>query len=82
MKHKIINILIVVISLAITLTLMIASIATGNHLYSKIGSSFIGLVMCLVAVIEIKKDGKIIWSNVAPYLPGVWFLLNPWIQYL
>ena len=80
MTHKSINI--VVISLSITMTLMIVSIATGTHLYSKIGSSFIGLVMCLVAVIEIKKVGKIIWSNVAPYLPGVWFLLNPWIQYL
>lgn len=82
MKQKIISILIVVISLSITIALLTASIVTGNHLYAKIGSSFIGIVMCLAAVIEIKKDGKITWSNVAPYLPGVWLLLNPWIQYL
>lgn len=79
MKHKIISILIAVISLAITIILVITSIVTGNHLYAKIGSSFIGIVMCLAAVIKVKKDGQIIWVNVAPYLPGVWLLLNPWI---
>ncbi|MGY3742155.1 hypothetical protein [Leuconostoc inhae] len=82
MKYKIISLLIAIISLSITIALIITSIVTGNHLYAKIGSSFIGIVMCLAGVIEIKKDGKIRWSNVAPYLPGVWFLLNPWVQYL
>lgn len=82
MKQNIISVLIAVISLSVAITLTTASVVTGNHLYAKIGSSFLGIVICLAGVMEIKKDGKVIWSHVAAYLPGLFFILNPWIQYL
>jgi hypothetical protein len=82
MKHNIISILIAIISVFIAISLTTTSIITGNHLYAKIGSSFLGVVICFAGVMEIKKDGKVIWLHVAPYLPGLFLILNPWIQYL
>ncbi|MDI6614105.1 hypothetical protein QMA64_05865 [Leuconostoc suionicum] len=82
MKQNIISILIAVISLFIAIALTITSVITGNHLYAKIGSSLLGIVMCFAGVMEIKKDGKVIWLHIAPYLPGLFLILNPWIQYL
>ncbi|MCT4383445.1 hypothetical protein EFM34_09500 [Leuconostoc suionicum] len=82
MKHNIISILIAIISVFIAISLTTTSVITGNHLYAKIGSSLLGVVICFAGVMEIKKDGKVIWLHVAPYLPGLFFILNPWIQYL
>lgn len=82
MKHNIISILMALISVLTSISLMTTSVITGNHLYAKIGSSFLGVVICFAGVMEIKKDGKVIWLHIAPYLPGLFLIVNPWIQYL
>lgn len=79
MKQKAWAILITVISLSILIALITATIITDNHLYTKIGSSFLGILTLLSAVPEIKKDGKLTWSSSLFILLGLYFILNPWI---
>lgn len=66
MKHNIISILMAIISVLIFISLMTTSVITGNHLYAKIGSSFLGIVICFAGVIEIKKMAKLFGYTLHP----------------
>lgn len=79
MKEKAWTILITVISLSILIALITATIITGNHLYTRIGTSFLGILTLLSALPEIKKDGKLTWSSSLFLLLGLYFIVNPWI---
>ena len=79
MKQKAWAILITVISLSILTALITATIITGNHLYTRIGTSFLGVLTLLSAIPDIKKDGKLTWSSNLFLLLGLYFIVNPWI---
>ncbi|MDM7645711.1 hypothetical protein QUE93_01545 [Leuconostoc falkenbergense] len=78
MKQKTWAILITVVSF-ILIALITATIITNNHIYTRIGSSFFGILTLLSAIPEIKKDGKLTWSSSLFLLLGLYFVVNPWI---
>lgn len=78
MKQKTWTILITVISLSILIALITATIITGNNLYTKIGTSFFGILIGLSIVPDIKKDGKLTWQSNLSLLLALWFLFSPW----
>lgn len=78
MKQKTWTILITVISLSILIALITATIITGNNLYTKIGTSFFGILIGLSIVPDIKKDGKLTWQSNLSLLLSLWFLFSPW----
>lgn len=79
MKHKTWIILNTVISLSIIIALLTATIITGNNIYTKIGTSFFGILIGLSIVPDIKKDGKLTWLSSLFLLLGLYFILNPWL---
>ena len=79
MKHKTWIILNTVISLSIIIALLTATIITGNNIYTKIGTSFFGILTGLSIVPDIKKDGKLTWLSSLILLLGLYFILNPWL---
>ncbi|MGR8826314.1 hypothetical protein N2E09_01670 [Leuconostoc citreum] len=79
MKQKARTILITVISLSILIALITATIITGNRLYTKIGSVFIGILTMLSAIPDIKKDNKINWLSSLFLILGLYFIASPWI---
>jgi len=79
MKQKSRTILITVISLSILIALITATIITGNRLYTKIGSVFIGILTMLSAIPDIKKDGKLTWQSSSFLIAGLYFIASPWI---
>ncbi|MGR8824937.1 hypothetical protein [Leuconostoc mesenteroides] len=79
MKEKAWTILITVISLSILIALITATIITGNRLYTKIGSLFIGILTIISAIQDIKKDGKVNWQSSLFLLMGLYFIVQPWL---
>lgn len=79
MKQKTWIILNTVISLSIIIALLTATIITGNNIYTKIGTSFFGILIGLSIVPDIKKDGKLTWLSSLFLLLGLYFVLNPWL---
>lgn len=79
MKQKTWIILNTVISLSIIISLLTATIITGNNIYTKIGTSFFGILIGLSIVSDIKKDGKLTWLSSLFLLLGLYFVLNPWL---
>lgn len=79
MKQKAWTILITVISLSILIALVTATIITGNRLYTKIGSLFIGMLTIISAIQDIKKDGKVNWQSSLFLLMGLYFIVQPWL---
>ncbi|MDC2816728.1 hypothetical protein PO181_06995 [Leuconostoc suionicum] len=79
MKEKAWTILITVISLSILIALITATIITGNRLYTKIGSLFIGILTIASAIQDIKKDGKVNWQSSLFLLMGLYFIVQPWL---
>ena len=79
MKQKTWAILITVVTLSILIALITATIITNNHIYTRIGSSFLGILTLLSAIPEIKKDGKLTWPSSLFLLLGLYFVVNPWI---
>ncbi len=68
-----------VISLSILTALITATIITGNRLYTKIGSLFIGMLTIISAIPDIKKDGKLTWQSSLFLLMGLYFVVHPWL---
>ncbi|WP_349515461.1 hypothetical protein [Leuconostoc suionicum] len=79
MKQKTWMILSTVISLSILTALITATIITGNRLYTKIGSLFIGMLTIISAIPDIKKDGKLTWQSSLFLLMGLYFVVHPWL---
>lgn len=79
MKQKAYTILITAISLSILIALVTATIITGNRLYTKIGSLFIGILTILSVIQDIKKDGKVNWQSSLFLLMGLYFIVQPWL---
>ncbi|MGL4363346.1 MAG: hypothetical protein ACRCY1_06080 [Leuconostoc suionicum] len=79
MKEKAWTILITVISLSIIIALVTATIITGNRLFTKIGSLFIGILTIISAIQDIKKDGKVNWQSSLFLLMGLYFIVQPWL---
>ncbi|WP_349515451.1 hypothetical protein [Leuconostoc suionicum] len=79
MKQKTWTILSTVISLSILIALITATIITGNRLYTKIGSIFIGILTMLSVIPDIKKDSKITWQSNLFLIVGLYFIVSPWI---
>ncbi|MGX4592603.1 hypothetical protein JNUCC76_01520 [Leuconostoc sp. JNUCC 76] len=79
MKQKIWMILSTVVSLSILIALVTATIITGNRLYTKIGSLFIGILTIISAIQDIKKDGKVNWQSSLFLLMGLYFIVHPWL---
>lgn len=79
MKQKTWIILNTVISLSIIIALLTATIITGNNIYTKIGTSFFGILIGLSIVPDIKKDGKLTWLSSLFLLLSLYFVLNPWL---
>lgn len=79
MKQKARTILITVISLSMLIALITATIITGNRLYTKIGSVFIGILTILSVIPDIKKDNKINWQSSTFLILGLYFIASPWI---
>ncbi|MGX4594281.1 hypothetical protein JNUCC76_10165 [Leuconostoc sp. JNUCC 76] len=79
MKQKTWIILNTVISLSIIIALLTATIITGNNIYTKIGTSFFGILIGFSIVADIKKDGKLTWLSSLFLLLGLYFILNPWL---
>ncbi|MBS1008694.1 hypothetical protein [Leuconostoc suionicum] len=79
MKQKTWIILNTVISLSLIIALLTATIITGNNIYTKIGTSFFGILIGLSIVPDIKKDGKLTWLSSLFLLLGLYFVLNPWL---
>lgn len=79
MKERAWTILITVISLSILIALVTATIVTGNRLYTKIGSLFIGILTIISAIPDIKKDGKLTWQSSLFLLMGLYFIVQPWL---
>ncbi|MGR8824348.1 hypothetical protein [Leuconostoc mesenteroides] len=79
MKEKAWTILITVISLSILIALITATIITGNRLYTKIGTLFIGILTITSAIQDIKKDGKVNWQSSLFLLMGLYFIVQPWL---
>ncbi|WP_394455637.1 hypothetical protein ACF0HZ_09795 [Leuconostoc suionicum] len=79
MKQKTWIILNTVISLSIIIALLTATIITGNNIYTKIGTSFFGILIGLSIVTDIKKDGKLTWLSSLFLLLDLYFILNPWL---
>lgn len=80
MKQKTWMILSTLVSLSILIALITATIITGNHLYTKIGSSLLGILMGISVIPEIKKYGKLTWQNSLFLLLGLFYILNPWLH--
>ncbi|MBS1007390.1 hypothetical protein [Leuconostoc suionicum] len=74
MKQKTWMILSTVISLSI-----LTALITGNRLYTKIGSLFIGMLTIISAIPDIKKDGKLTWQSSLFLLMGLYFVVHPWL---
>ncbi|MGQ2286275.1 hypothetical protein ACT5YT_03325 [Leuconostoc suionicum] len=79
MKEKAWTILITVISLSILIALITATIITGNRLYTKIGSLFIGILTITSAIQDIKKDSNVNWQSSLFLLMGLYFIVQPWL---
>lgn len=79
MKQKTWIILNTVISLSLIIALLTATIITGNNIYTKIGTSFFGILIGLSIVPDIKKDGKLTWLSSLFLLLDLYFILNPWL---
>ncbi|MGB2575330.1 hypothetical protein [Leuconostoc citreum] len=79
MKQKARTILITVISLSMLIALITATIITGNRLYTKIDSVFIGILIILSVIPDIKKDNKIHWQSSLFLILGLYFIASPWI---
>lgn len=79
MKQKTWAILITVVSLSILIALITATIITDNHIYTKIGSSFFGVLTIISVIPDIKKDSKITWQSSAFLIVGLYFIASPWI---
>ncbi|MGB4825334.1 MAG: hypothetical protein WBP82_10590 [Leuconostoc mesenteroides] len=79
MKEKAWTILITVISLSIIIALVTATIITGNRLFTKIGSLFIGILTIISAIQDIKKDSNVNWQSSLFLLMGLYFIVQPWL---
>lgn len=79
MKQKAYTILITAISLSILIALVTATIITGNRLYTKIGSLFIGILTIISAIQDIKNDNEINWQSSLFLLMGLYFIVQPWL---
>lgn len=79
MKQKAWVILSTVVSLSILIALITATLITGNHLYTKIGSSFFGVLTILSVIPDIKKGSKITWQSSSFLIVGLYFIASPWI---
>lgn len=62
-----------------SIALVTATIITGNRLYTKIGSLFIGILTILSVIQDIKKDGKVNWQSSLFLLMGLYFIVQPWL---
>jgi len=61
------------------IALITATIITDNRLYTKIGSAFIGILIILSVIPDIKKDNKINWQSSTFLILGLYFIASPWI---
>lgn len=79
MKPKAWTIISTVVSLSILIALITATVITDNHIYTRIGSSFIGILTILSVIPDIKKDSKLTWQSSSFLIVGLYFIVNPWI---